>query len=670
MYIARNKVELDRVVLHKKITLRPCSKIFEKGEIMKEFSILHLSDLHINDGNKLQEIYTNLIVDFKKQQKKYNLKNIIIVITGDIVNRGSINAFENNAIKFIETLKTELGLGSVKYNPILIVPGNHDIQRDSYVKTILDAFDNKNKDQHLEIEESFYSKRWNFVKTPFENFTKFYNLINFNSNDKNDECVYGINTFIFDGCHICFIRINTSWACRGDNDKNNLRIGKWQLDQLIDQIIKKKIQLEINEFDLTIVMMHHPISWLNEDEQKVIYAYLSGVDKFNANIVLHGHIHKGEVAHTYNIDSSLLTLVTGVGWDAADKSFYEEKKCRYSFYKFDLSNNYADVWMRITNDKSTFIKDINTYNNLKDGHFKCTTKMQMFSLDDYIGLPSIYPEKIYPIRIRSKLLETIKENSARLSEFRSKLILEAQTQAKQFSKKGQKVTVNFNKNIKNFSLDVIQFIESNNTLDILKSQEILTSLDQRITEYETIIYQFLTFLKKICVHIHNVIFKPKEFVGIQSEIRTHFRIADKETKTYKKLVAHREGSVPYNEDMSDISWEKESMIHYVIERGCSLVKSANPENAHQKSKNDDIWIDYITVPFKEFAFYCGDTKKQLPWLTMGISVADKRFVESLYALNYLEIENYMEECLRSFSTAYGIAIYEIFNCYTEMKKIM
>ena len=640
---------------------------------MKEFSILHLSDLHIDNGKKLADIYTNLIIDFKKQQEEYNLKNTLVVITGDIVNKGSMEAFGKDAKTFIETLNNKLGLSSVESTPsILLVPGNHDIQRDPYVKIILDAINNKNNSIDFK-KDDFYPKRWNFIKTPFENFSKFYKLLIDSSicDENENESVYGINTFIFDGCHVCFIRINTSWACGGDNDKNNLRVGKWQLEQLNEQIISKKTELNIKEFDLTFAMMHHPISWLNEDEQTIINEYLSRVDKFNANILLHGHVHKGEVGHSFNIDSSLLTLVTGIGWDAT-KGFEEKKECKYSIYKFDLSNNCVDIWMRVTNDKSNFIPDNGIYNNIKDGHVKCSIKMQMFNSDSYIELPSVYPEKIYSIKIVSELLKTIKENSVRLSEFKTKLILEAQSQSQQFSKKGQKITTNFNKNIKLFSSDINQFIASNKTLVELKSQVgICTSIEQRIIEYETIIYEFLAFLKKICIHIHNIIFKRKlKDGGIQTEIRTHFRIADMVTKTYKKIVAHCDGHTPYNDDMSDISWENESMIHYVIEKGCSLVKSANPENAHQSSINDGTWIDYITIPFKKFSFYCDDTKKHLPLLTMGISVADNKYVENLYALNYLEVENCMEDCLRFFSTVYGIKIDEIVNCYTEMSKVM
>lgn len=662
---------------------------------MKEFSIIHLSDLHINNKKKLQDVYSNLIKDCKKQQKELNLKNTFVIITGDIVNKGSNDAYDKNAQTFIDNLSAELGLNSQGLFPyVLLVPGNHDIQRDIYVKTILDAIDNNSDNSDdLKIDDSFHTKRWSFIKAPFNNFAVFYkNKID--SNIGEDECTYGINTFAFDECNVCFVRINTSWACRGDYDKHNLRIGKWQLEQLNEQLTSKKKELNIGEFDLTVAMMHHPISWLKEDEQAMLREYLSSDQKFNANILLHGHIHKGEVGHVFNIDSSLLTLVTGIGWDAAEKEFYEKKSCRYSIYKFDLSNNYVDIWMRITNDKSSFIQDNGIYNNLKDGHFKCSIKMSMFGSDNYIGLPSVNPEKIYPINIRREMLDVIKANSALLIQFKTKLIQEVQTQSPKFfstlinenffkakfSKKDEfnskldKVIVAFNKNITNCTSDIDNFIKSGKNLESVKirgEREKATDIEMRILAYEAIIYEFLMYLKKLCTHIHKVIFSQKlEDESSEPVIRTHFRMADTVTRTYKKIVAQCGINKSYSDDMSDISWENNSMIHHVIEKGCSLVKSANPPIAHQKSKNDKKWIDYITIPIKEFTFYCESSRKQLPWLTMGISVADERYINSLYALNYLEIENCLEDCLKLFSNEYGIKISEIINCYIKMKEIM
>ena len=50
---------------------------------MNDFTILHLSDLHINQiGERLSLLMENLLIDIKNEMKFVD--NIIIVITGDL----------------------------------------------------------------------------------------------------------------------------------------------------------------------------------------------------------------------------------------------------------------------------------------------------------------------------------------------------------------------------------------------------------------------------------------------------------------------------------------------------------------------------------------------------------------------------------------------------------
>lgn len=55
---------------------------------MNDFTILHLSDLHINQkGERLSLLMENLLIDIKNEMKLVD--NIIIVVTGDLVHRGN-----------------------------------------------------------------------------------------------------------------------------------------------------------------------------------------------------------------------------------------------------------------------------------------------------------------------------------------------------------------------------------------------------------------------------------------------------------------------------------------------------------------------------------------------------------------------------------------------------
>lgn len=95
----------------------------------EDIYILHLSDLHIrneNRGNMPGVFYSNalqrLIEDISKQIK--NKENVVIVISGDIIDQGKYSKHKPAAIKFFQDLRVAT---DKKICDIIIVPGNHDI---------------------------------------------------------------------------------------------------------------------------------------------------------------------------------------------------------------------------------------------------------------------------------------------------------------------------------------------------------------------------------------------------------------------------------------------------------------------------------------------------------------------------------------------------------------
>ena len=89
---------------------------------MAKFHILHLSDLHISD--KLTSTLNALIRDVSNNKELIN-SNVIIVITGDIINRGNYK-YRNTAIDFFDNLKKSFDQKKINIIDVQIVPGNHD----------------------------------------------------------------------------------------------------------------------------------------------------------------------------------------------------------------------------------------------------------------------------------------------------------------------------------------------------------------------------------------------------------------------------------------------------------------------------------------------------------------------------------------------------------------
>ena len=96
--------------------------------INEDFYILHLSDLHIRNeqgSGTASEFYSfalnRLLSDIEEQTKNRN--NIVIVISGDIIDQGNYEKHQPAALKFFADMYKKIG---EKVADIIIVPGNHD----------------------------------------------------------------------------------------------------------------------------------------------------------------------------------------------------------------------------------------------------------------------------------------------------------------------------------------------------------------------------------------------------------------------------------------------------------------------------------------------------------------------------------------------------------------
>ena len=90
---------------------------------MNDFTILHLSDLHMEQVRKKNVLMENLLKDIADEMEYSN--DILIVVTGDIVNKANY-AGKDEILFFFSKLKEIL---KDKVRNIYIVPGNHDKKR-------------------------------------------------------------------------------------------------------------------------------------------------------------------------------------------------------------------------------------------------------------------------------------------------------------------------------------------------------------------------------------------------------------------------------------------------------------------------------------------------------------------------------------------------------------
>ena len=371
---------------------------------MAEFSIIHLSDLHIEAKTKpLSGTLIGLINDI--EQRIQGMKNIILVITGDIVDKGvygDLNDPENPVIEFFQKLKVVL---KNKVVDIEICAGNHDKDMSNeclrglaagfqdhdckgdenewssqhpcfsnfkyLVRTIYALFDLKKGINRVETpsgiicnlhsEEKRYDSSCgiDFVELPC---IRIHSCVNneYGINDKCKECDEKLPELT-----LCFIRFNTAWTSIGNKEEHCLMIGEKQLNSLISQYQQEYVQRrERKEQIITFCIGHHPMQCLKPFEEDKLKNALLDNEKLNADFYLCGHTHERLISDLYNNGKKLKTLATGIGWRHNDNA--GKDKHSYSIYTFDEEKNIQSSIMLRTDTHGNFEHDTSYYTTEKE----------------------------------------------------------------------------------------------------------------------------------------------------------------------------------------------------------------------------------------------------------------------------------------------------------------
>jgi 3',5'-cyclic AMP phosphodiesterase CpdA/tetratricopeptide (TPR) repeat protein len=341
---------------------------------MPQFNIVHLSDLHIGgkEDGRFARVRDSLIDDLYCLTVKVGMNIDAIAITGDVIDRGTGSESFKITEEFFKVLTSTL---QIEKDKLVFVPGNHDVPRKHIVPLIMGS---ASEEDFQDLNAS--QENWENLGIRFSAFTKF--VSNLTNQSERSQVVFGgsFKDVVSDKGTVRFVQLNSSWSSIGNSDYEKLRIGRWQLESLKNEVKKAE------RADLTLALMHHPLDWLSRTEHALTKDFLKSKYELSVDALLHGHIHDGGIDISTNPDGSLVTFVSGIGYPKADElgnGLPKLSMCRYAIYNFNTDRGTIDVTLRITRADGSFVSDTQLYTaGGKDGCFTINVKPQTASSEN------------------------------------------------------------------------------------------------------------------------------------------------------------------------------------------------------------------------------------------------------------------------------------------------
>lgn len=263
---------------------------------------LHLSDIHFTYENYNSEIlrqdFIQRIRDLSSSEQFTHL-----FITGDILNTNSEPG--PDTVGFIRNLVDTMKLDS---NHVIIVPGNHDHDRDITSRLASSIYGSEPPQKRLQKIDAINYDEMNGLLESFDKFSNVYSKIF--GHKYYDEKINPHNFFEFDQYNI--IGLNTAWLERSSGEEGTLYIGTKQLSKLL-QIHQESLKSK----RINIAVGHHALADLEIQERNRL---LDLFQRYNIGIYLCGHRHIPSI--TYFKESDVLELLCPGGF--VDNTEYSE----------------------------------------------------------------------------------------------------------------------------------------------------------------------------------------------------------------------------------------------------------------------------------------------------------------------------------------------------------
>ena len=287
--------------------------------VNKTLKWLHISDIHFQPKTEWRDSASRkaLITYLDDIYKRNNtLRPDFIFCTGDIAfgETGSsplANQYEQ-AKAFFDSLLAICGQNGTPLSKkrLFVVPGNHDVNRNSINSDAQNTLTNWAKDssasEHIDaINQRFENRSREFLENVrrLDEYGRFIRDYLPHQHDTQGRHHYARIVSV-NGLKIGIAGFNSAWTCAGPEDDRTIWLAaQWQFNSA-----KSKLE----NADIRIGLIHHPIDWLNLADRDIAMRRIAS----DFHFWLHGHSHNAWVIPT----QSHLTITAGaVGAEAPEE---------------------------------------------------------------------------------------------------------------------------------------------------------------------------------------------------------------------------------------------------------------------------------------------------------------------------------------------------------------
>lgn len=268
--------------------------------------IVYISDIHfgLSQEEDQGKVLSSFLNDISEQVSSLRDKRIFLVIGGDLVqNADETNIYDTFKQTFLNPVLNRIG---ITQENVIMVPGNHDIQRKEIdqIKDIYFPFIDRIKSEKSFNDAIDNNKYQSILYDKFKAYDTFsrsimngaYNLKSYGFDLGDGWGIFCLNTSILSSAGI---ENRTDQGCLGVDTRG---LNKW---------------LQTTKYNHRILISHHPhnfcAEWVNHEIKNLI--------KCNFDLVLSGHVHDQELINHLNGNENYIHLQSPQLFTQKDDSY-------------------------------------------------------------------------------------------------------------------------------------------------------------------------------------------------------------------------------------------------------------------------------------------------------------------------------------------------------------